>query len=229
MWRLSRSLLTAGLVAGALPIASATGEVRNYWSTVAPETDRPIVDYQRFLKIGPFLMQEDLARHVKRCFAKDIVVVRYCMSAFGGTYFSAYDITPFANSDAVDIIVAQPSYNRRGAGMAFGERLPAASFRRHGKFLVNEFDFRTYGAYTHWETELAAINHGRAGRCAGQHERKLHLPACRAQRALRLPAAVRLRGHGPSVRTARADERKGAAARTEGRRLALVWTEGGTL
>ena len=127
-----------------------------------PEKDRPIVDYQRFLKIGPFLMQEDLARHVKRCFAKDIVVVRYCMSAFGGTYFSAYDITPFANSDAVDIIVAQPSYNRRGAGMTFGERLPAASFRRHGKFLVNEFDFRTYGAYTHWETELAAINHGRA-------------------------------------------------------------------
>ncbi len=127
-----------------------------------PGKDQSIIDFAAFLKKGPFLMQEDLSRHVKNCFGKDIVTVRYCMGAFGGTFCSAYDITPFAQSDTVDILCAQPNYGRRVPGLPSGCRLPLESFHRHGKLFFNEFDLRTYGAKTSWESELAALQYGLA-------------------------------------------------------------------
>lgn len=127
-----------------------------------PGKDQPIIDFQAFLKKGPFFMQEDISRHVKTCFGKDIVTVRYCMGAISGCWCSAYDITPFVKSDTVDILCAQPSYGRRVPGFPVGNRLPIESFHRNGKLFLNEFDLRTYGAYTWWEGELAAIQYGRA-------------------------------------------------------------------
>lgn len=127
-----------------------------------PETERRAIDFQTHLKRAPFAMQEDFARHVKKLFAKDVIVVRWCMSAFGGTYNSAYDIAPFVRSDAIDILCAQPAYGRRLPGFPLAVGLPVDSFHRNGKIYFNEFDLRTYGAYTGWEGELAAIQYGRA-------------------------------------------------------------------
>lgn len=41
------------------------------------------------------------------------------------------------------MLVAQPMYINRAPGVPLGLRLPLASFRRHGKIFVNEFDLRT--------------------------------------------------------------------------------------
>ena len=127
-----------------------------------PGREQPIIDYVAYLKKGPFFIQEDFARHVKGLFGKDIVAVRYCMSAFGGTWNSAYDITPFIESDAIDILCAQPSYGRRVPAVPAAVRLPLESFHRNGKLFLNEFDLRTYGALTAWESELATMSYSRA-------------------------------------------------------------------
>lgn len=119
-----------------------------------PGRDQAQIDFYTFLKIGPFEMQEELARYIKSSFGKDIVTLRWCMAAFGGTYGSAYDITAFAKSEDFDILVAQPSYGHRTPGAAMGVRLPDASFHENGKLFMNEFDIRTYGAVSGGETEL---------------------------------------------------------------------------
>ncbi len=130
-----------------------------YWDA---DSERPAADFAAFLKEGPFRAQEDLSRHVKRCFGKDIVTVRYCMSPFGGTFCSAYDIVPFLKSDTFDILCAQPNYGRRVPGMACATPLPLDSFHAHGKMYFDEFDLRTYGALTGWETELATLSYSKA-------------------------------------------------------------------
>lgn len=141
------------------PKMAARFGTRNY---LKPVVDQPIIDYSAYLQKGPFFIQEDFARHVKKCFGKDIFVVRYCMSAYGGSWNGAYDITPFVKSDAIDILCAQPSYGRRVPGLPFSVRLPVSSFHRNGKIFFNEFDLRTYGALTAWESELATMSFSRA-------------------------------------------------------------------
>ena len=121
---------------------------------LVPGRNQAQIDFLSFLKEGPFEVQEELARHAKNAFGKDIVAVRWCMGAFGGTYGSAYDITAFAHSKDIDILVAQPSYPYRTPGVAIGLRLPDASFHKNGKLFLNEFDLRTYGAVSGRETEL---------------------------------------------------------------------------
>ena len=121
---------------------------------LVPGKDDAQIAYYRFLKVAPFEMLDDLAGWTKRCFAKDIVAVRWCMSAFGGTFCSAYDITEFVKSGNIDIIAPQPDYKRRIPGIAIGQRLPSASFHLHGKLFLNEFDLRTYGGVSAGESEL---------------------------------------------------------------------------
>ena len=99
--------------------------------------------YESFIQAEPTRAQNELARHVKKCFAKDVVAIRWCFSAFSGAYTGSYDIGEFLNSDSLDMLVAQPMYINRAPGVPLGLRLPLASFRRHGKIFVNEFDLRT--------------------------------------------------------------------------------------
>ena len=122
-----------------------------------PGRDQAQIDFYTFLKEGPFEMQEDIARHAKAAFGKEMVALRWCMAAFGGTYGSAYDITAFARSKVIDILVAQPSYSHRTPGAAIGLRLPDASFHENGKLFLNEFDIRTYGAVSGGESELRVL------------------------------------------------------------------------
>ena len=122
-----------------------------------PGMDDHWIAYHQFLKRAPFEMQEDLARHLKVIFGKDVIAVRYCMSAFGGNYCGAYDISDFLTSDAVDVICAQPSYEMRTPAMPIESKMPISSFHEHGKLFLNEFDFRTYGGVHGIETELRVL------------------------------------------------------------------------
>ncbi len=111
---------------------------------LSPGAEDAQIAYQKFLKWAPMRMQEDFARHLKREFAKPIVVGRWCMVPFGGSVMSTLDFTPFVQSDALDFLVAQPVYHRRAPGVACGVRVPLASFRTNGKMFLNEFDLRTW-------------------------------------------------------------------------------------
>lgn len=119
-------------------------------------------DFTVFQKQGPLIVQNALARHIKREFGKDIVIVRYCMTPFGGSYNATYDLTAFVNSEAIDILCAQPDYGRRVPGVPISHRVPLESFHRHGKYFLNELDLRTYGAHTPWEAELSCMTYSRA-------------------------------------------------------------------
>ena len=99
--------------------------------------------YPAYLKRAPFAMQEDIMRHLKRLAGKDVLGVKWCMSAFGDSLSGTYDITPLTRSDAIDAEIPQPDYGMRESGYPLGVRLPTASLGRHGKMLMYEFDLRT--------------------------------------------------------------------------------------
>ena len=122
-----------------------------------PVKDAHQVAYLTFVKQGPFHMQEDLARHIRGCFGKEVVIGRYCMGWGTAAFNGALDLDPFVLSKDVDFLVAQPSYSHRVPGVAIGARIPTRSFHRHGKLFVNEFDLRTYGGVHGGESELRVL------------------------------------------------------------------------
>ncbi len=111
-------------------------------------------DYDKFLKLAPMELQDDLARHVRAEFGKQIVMFRWCMAAFGYPYCASHDIRAFADSKEIDIIVPQPSYSRRLPGYAIGVKLPFSSLHLNGKLLMHEHDLRTYAV---WPSSCNAV------------------------------------------------------------------------
>lgn len=108
------------------------------------------VDYAYFAKSLGFRALEEFSREAKRLAGKPIIAVRWSMRPLGGHKDSAYDIAPFMKSDAVDVIVPQPTYGQRLPTLAQGVRLPCQTLHRHGKMMWYEFDLRTYGALERW-------------------------------------------------------------------------------
>lgn len=104
-------------------------------------------EYVKFIKRAPMEIQDDFAAHVRKCFGKDIVVFRWCMSAFGAGFCSSHDIREFADSKEIDVIVPQPSYSCRLPGYAIGVKLPFSSLHLKGKLLMHEHDLRTYASW----------------------------------------------------------------------------------
>jgi len=109
--------------------------------------NRPIPhDYDSFSRILGFRAQEDFARAFKAALGKDSIAIRWCM----GPFIGGQDLTEFAFSDALDIIVPQPTYETRRPAMVAEMKLPFSSFDLHGKMYWNELDLRTYGALESW-------------------------------------------------------------------------------
>lgn len=127
-----------------------------------PVNDAKQVEWLRFQKRAPFAMLEDLARHIKKSFAKDIIVFRWCMLQLGGGMTASWDITPFAESDAFDVIIPQPDYRRRAPALPHGVGMPFTSINRYGKRFFFEFDLRTWGVWTARETEMRDAGASRA-------------------------------------------------------------------
>ena len=101
-------------------------------------------NYVAFLKRQPMELQEDLARHVREAFGKELVMTRWCMAAFGPTFTSSHDIREFCDSKEIDAIAPQVGYGERTPGFPVGVKSPCASFHYNGKMLIHELDLRTY-------------------------------------------------------------------------------------
>lgn len=114
-------------------------------------------DYSMFMRQIGFRAQEEFARHAKRLFGKDMIAVRWCMAPFGGGRECSFDLTAFARSDAIDVVVPQPTYVQRLPAIAQGPRLPTESFHRHGKLMWYEFDLRTWAALETWAQSAVAL------------------------------------------------------------------------
>jgi len=112
-----------------------------------PEKDRMQILWNDFIHRQPNRVMNDFARHIKKCFGKDIFAMRWCMAAFSQDYCGTFDVGEFTECDALDILVAQPGYGWRGPALPLGYKIPLASFLEHGKLFMNEFDFRTWNAF----------------------------------------------------------------------------------
>ncbi len=143
-----------------------------------PEKDALAHDFNIYLHLAPFRFQEELARHAKKCFGKDIVCMHWCMGPFSGEMPGAFYLDEFMKSDAMDALVAQPSYTRRLPGNPTGCNLPLASFTHSGKLYIDELDLRAWGEIPEYVKEESmgglgfamdlpeweAVNHKMAGR-----------------------------------------------------------------
>lgn len=116
--------------------------------------------YRYFCKQLGFRAQEEFVRHVKKIIGKPILGIRWCMMPFGGDHTSSYDIGSFVKSDAIDVIVPQPTYPQRPPALAQGPRLPCATLHDNKKMMWYEFDLRTYAAYTTWGCSIVAAKGG---------------------------------------------------------------------
>ena len=110
-----------------------------------------------FIKTEPCRVQNDIARHVKKCFGKDVVVIRWSYGPYSGKYINDYDTWEFLHSDALDILVAQQAYKHRGPAIPFANKMPFASYHRHGKLYLDEFDFRTWNVINYSEMSLMGL------------------------------------------------------------------------
>ncbi len=122
-----------------------------------PVRERKQIDFFIFQKLAPFRMQEDIGASIKKNFGKEIVIMRWCMAAFGGDFGAAMDIGAFMDSEVIDILIAQSSYNRRFPGLPHGVRQPLASYRINGKLYLQELDLRTWLGSTSGEDELRTL------------------------------------------------------------------------
>ena len=129
---------------------------------LVPGRDDAAIAYLVFLKDQPLHLQEGFVRYLRSLFGKPVVSAIWCMSAYSGTMGHAYFTTAFLDSPEIDILVSQQEYGYRAPGVPLGTKLPFASFRRHGKLYVNEFDYRTWGAFEMWtDSEMSSIGLGR--------------------------------------------------------------------
>ena len=106
--------------------------------------DAELVDFQEYMHKAPFEAQDELAQEVKRCFGKDVIVVKWCMSAFGGSKQSELDFAEFLGAKGIDVLVAQAAYARRPPARAIPEWRVPASFHEHGKVYMAELDYPTW-------------------------------------------------------------------------------------
>ena len=134
---------------------SAKAEYRRFIAEGNPEGG-----YKYFCKQLGFRAQEEFVRHTKKLLGKPVLGVRWCMMPFGGDNASSYDIGSFVRSDAIDVIVPQPTYPQRPPALAQGPRLPCATFHDNRKMMWYEFDLRTYAAFTTWGNSIASAKGG---------------------------------------------------------------------
>ena len=122
-----------------------------------PTSDEEQKRWLAFIKTEPCRVQNDLARHVKSCFGKDIIVIRWSYGPYSGKYINDYDTWEFLHSDALDILVAQQAYKHRGPAIPFANKMPFASYHRHGKMYLDELDFRTWNVVKYSEMSLMGL------------------------------------------------------------------------
>ena len=139
----------------AMPFPDYSKSVKDEYANYLKE-DNPGPEFEYFSVQVGFRTQEEFARHLKALFGKPMIGVRWCMAPFsGGT--GAHDITAFAHSDAIDVIVPQTAYAQRPPALATACNLPCATFHDRRKMLWYEFDHRNYTACDTWARSIIAV------------------------------------------------------------------------
>ena len=128
----------------------AKAEYRKYLAERGLKPGDPGAEYAGFARQLGYRALEEFSREAKRLFGKPIIAVRWSMRPLGGTKDAAYDINAFICSDAVDVVIPQPTYTQRHPALSQGVRLPCQTLHRHGKMMWYEFDLRTYAALERW-------------------------------------------------------------------------------
>ena len=101
-------------------------------------------NYAFCMKQAGLRAQEEFVREFKRALGKPSIGVMWCESPFRGERRQALNVTSFVNSDAMDIMVCQPSYRERLPGYPTVSSVPTESLHLHGKIFWTELDYRTY-------------------------------------------------------------------------------------
>lgn len=135
----------------------AKAAYRRYLAEQGLKPGEPGTEYAGFARQLGYRALEEFSREAKRLFGKPIIAVRWSMRPLGGQKDSAYDIGAFIRSDAVDVIIPQPTYFLRLPALGQGVRLPCATLHRHGKMMWYEFDLRTYAALERWSQSVTAV------------------------------------------------------------------------
>ena len=128
----------------------AKAEYGKYLAERGLKPGDPGAEYAGFARQLGYRALEEFSREAKRLFGKPIIAVRWSMRPLGGTKDAAYDINAFIRSDAVDVVIPQPTYSQRHPALSQGVRLPCQTLHRHGKMMWYEFDLRTYAALERW-------------------------------------------------------------------------------
>ena len=132
------------------PFPDYSAAAKAEYSEYLRESGHASTNYEFFAMQTGLRAQEEFVREFKRLMNKDVVGIMWCQSPLSGSSASSYNVGGFLRSDAMDILVAQPSYVQRVPGIPGASHLPTASFNLHGKLYFEELDFRTYASIQQW-------------------------------------------------------------------------------
>ena len=104
-----------------------------------PLKEAPEIDYERFRQERIWRVKEIMLSAIKKELAKPVLAVAWQMEKF-----FVKDPSRFLASDIFDIIVTQPVYQHRRAGMPFCNLAPMESFARKKKLWISEVDIRSF-------------------------------------------------------------------------------------
>ena len=104
-----------------------------------PLKERCEIDYERFRQERIWSVKEIMLSAIKKELGKPVLGVAWQMEKF-----FVKDPTRFLESDVFDVIVTQPVYQNRRAGMPFCNLAPMESFARKKKLWISELDIRSF-------------------------------------------------------------------------------------
>lgn len=132
------------------PFADYSPAAKAEYEEYLKESGHAATNYEFFALQTGLRAQEEFVREFKRLMGKDVMGIMWCQNPLSGSSAASYNIGGFLRSDAMDILVAQPSYVQRLPGLPGSSHLPTASFNLHGKLYFEELDFRTYASIQQW-------------------------------------------------------------------------------
>ena len=138
------------------PFADYSQAAKTEYEEYLKESGHAATNYEFFALQTGLRAQEEFVREFKRLMGKDVVGIMWCQNPLSGSSAASYNLGGFLRSDAIDILVAQPSYVQRLPGLPGASHLPTASFNLHGKLYFEELDFRTYSSIQQWTSSPAS-------------------------------------------------------------------------
>lgn len=121
----------------------------------SPATEAADRDYECYREERIWQIKNKLVGAVKKAFGKPMLGITWQMGDFIAKDSRAF----WEQTDALDIVVTQSSYQHRRPGMPHGFSVPLASFRERGKMWVTELDLRSWLRET-YDNELGSMKIG---------------------------------------------------------------------